>query len=364
MAVGNPFVNRYNLSVVPFRLTLATGVGFPDTNQTAQSTIYWTPYGGNAVALYNGSSWNEYIVTEKSLALSGLTPWRLYDIFVYDNAGTVTLESLGWTAPASGTITGCTNATPAVVTSNAHGRAVDDMVYITGVVGSTGINSATGIPARIKAVTANTFTLQSLAAVDLAAGGAYVSGGTWYLASKTDHARATALTTQDGIDVKTGSTTRRYLGTFCATSATTTDDDQNSRLLWNRYCGVYKHINRSVNSSHSYNGGIRPWNNDLGNRFNLVTGLQSESGLVTVAGIFTSGGANFQMETGVGLDVISSYSAVAKLVSNATSIGGSVAGATYNAPTAGFHFCQAVENTNTSGSSTFSSVTLTSTCKC
>lgn len=363
MAVPVPYVNRYNLSVVPFRLTLTTGDGF-GTDLSGQTTIYWTPYGGNAVALYNGSSWNEYIVTEKSLALSGLTPWRLYDIFAYDNSGTVTLESLGWTAPASAAITGCTNATPAVVTSNAHGRAVDDLVYITGVVGSTGINSATGVPARIKAVTANTFTLQSLAAADLAAGGAYVSGGTWYLASKTDHARATALTTQDGVLVKTGATTRRYLGTFCATSATTTNDNIASRLLWNLYSQVNKYVQASSNSSHSYNGGIRPWNNDLANRINLVNGIQSEGMLVSLQGQTTSGGANFQTYTGVGSNSISAQSTATGFSTSATALTAAIAVAMIAGPVAGFSYLQALENTNSSGSSTFTNFIIPSGFRC
>jgi hypothetical protein len=43
------------------------------------------------------------------------------------------------------------------------------------------------------------------------------------------------LTTQNGIYVKTGATTRRYLGTFYTTSTTTTEDSSTKRHLWNYY---------------------------------------------------------------------------------------------------------------------------------
>lgn len=48
-------------------------------------------------------------------------------------------------------------------------------------------------------------------------------------------ARATSIVLQDGVYVKSGATTRRYLGTFRTTSTTTTEDSAANRLLWNMY---------------------------------------------------------------------------------------------------------------------------------
>jgi hypothetical protein len=72
-------------------------------------------------------------------------------------------------------ITGCTNATPGVITSNSHGFANGDIVLVRGVVGSIGMNQL----AKVANQTANTFTLQTLGseALDVAAGGVYTSGG-------------------------------------------------------------------------------------------------------------------------------------------------------------------------------------------
>ena len=79
-------------------------------------------------------------------------------------------------------ITGVTNATPAVITSNAHGGANGDIVLVRGVGGAVGVNQL----ARLANVTANTFTLQTLSgeALDVSAGGAYTSGGCALILSK------------------------------------------------------------------------------------------------------------------------------------------------------------------------------------
>lgn len=80
------------------RLTLTTAVPVTTSDVTGASTIYYTPFNGNHISLYNGSSWVQYTFTERSLALSGLTADKNYDVFIYNNAGTLTLElSTAWT---------------------------------------------------------------------------------------------------------------------------------------------------------------------------------------------------------------------------------------------------------------------------
>lgn len=75
------------------------------------------------------------------------------------------------------TITGITQANPAVVTSTAHGFANNDWVFISGVVGMTQVNGRFFIAAG---VTADTFQLQTLAGVNVNSTGytAYSSAGT------------------------------------------------------------------------------------------------------------------------------------------------------------------------------------------
>ncbi len=80
------------------RITLESGVPVSTSSQTSKSTIYYTPYVHDCVRLYDGTRPKLYQFTERSLALSGLTSGKNYDVFIYDNAGTLTLElSAAWT---------------------------------------------------------------------------------------------------------------------------------------------------------------------------------------------------------------------------------------------------------------------------
>jgi len=79
------------------RLTLTTATPITISDVTAAATIYFTPYKGDKVALFDGTNWIVHTFTERSLSLSGYTADKNYDIWIYDNAGTLTLESTVWT---------------------------------------------------------------------------------------------------------------------------------------------------------------------------------------------------------------------------------------------------------------------------
>ncbi len=143
-------------SQISGRLTTESGVPISTSDRTAQGTIYWTPYLGSTVSLYDGSNWASYAFTERSLALT-ITSGKNYDVFLYNNSGTITLElSAAWT---------------------------------------------------------------------------------------DDNTRATALVLQDGIYVKSGATTRRYVGTIRASGTNQTSDSGGGtttqvggqRYVWNYY---------------------------------------------------------------------------------------------------------------------------------
>ena len=157
------------VNTIDGRLTLETGVAASTTDQTSKTTLYFTPYKGNQIALYDGSNWGIHTLTERSLSLSGYTAGKNFDIFIYDNGGTLTLESVVWT---------------------------------------------------------------------------------------NDSTRATALTTQDGVYVKNGATTRRYLGTIRTTSSTgQCEDSEDRRFVWNYYNQTRRRMASklgSATSTHSY----------------------------------------------------------------------------------------------------------------
>ena len=79
------------------RLTLESGVPVSTTGQTAKTTIYYTPYVHDTVALWDGARWAPTTFAETSLALGTLTSGKPYDVFGYLSSGALALELLVWT---------------------------------------------------------------------------------------------------------------------------------------------------------------------------------------------------------------------------------------------------------------------------
>lgn len=188
LLAANPTLTVAIPQINGFRLTLTTAVPVTTADVTGATTIYWTPYKGGMVALYDGAAWALYSSAEISLALGTLTSGLPYDVFVYNNAGTLTLEFLAWT------------------------------------------NGTT---------------------------------------------RATALVMTNGVWLKTGALTRRYVGTFYTTATTTTEDSAANRFLWN----VDNRVQRSMNVSESTvswaytTAAFRQANGNAANQIAYVAGL-------------------------------------------------------------------------------------------
>jgi hypothetical protein len=96
--IGAPAaVSTTDISDMGGRLTLTTGVPVTTSDVATATTLYYTPYKHNRVELWNGSGWVRYTFSEISLVTPSLTNAKPYDIWLYDNAGTLTLEALVWT---------------------------------------------------------------------------------------------------------------------------------------------------------------------------------------------------------------------------------------------------------------------------
>lgn len=80
------------------RLTLTTATPFPTADQTAKTTVYLTPTGGNSVTLMDssGNIQTPVALAEVSVAVPATTSTP-FDIFLYSNSGTLTLEAVDWT---------------------------------------------------------------------------------------------------------------------------------------------------------------------------------------------------------------------------------------------------------------------------
>lgn len=217
------------------RLTLESGVAISTTDQTAKGTLYFTPYNGNIIALYSNGSWSERVFTEVSLSLSGYTTAKPYDIFGYDNAGTLALESLVWT---------------------------------------------------------------------------------------NDTTRATALTTQDGILVKTGDATRRYLGTIYTSATSQCEDSLAKRLVWNEYNSVIRPmlVKDTTNTWSAAGGTLRQARASTANQLEFVIGRNRN---LVEADVIASGRATGSGPTsGTGTIAIGLDSTTTKATDSLASTGG------------------------------------------
>jgi hypothetical protein len=218
----DPATPPVNVEMCQGRLTLTSGTAVTTADVTGAASVFFTPYKGNRIALYDGTAWAIRVFSEVTLALGTLTNDLPYDVFIYDNAGTITLESLAWS-------------------------------------------------------------------------------------SKT--ARATALTTQDGVLVKTGATTRRYLGTFHTTATTTTEDSFAKRLLWNYYNRVKRPmlVNEATDTWTYSTATYRQANGSTANQLAFVVGVnevQAEAAVLTYASNSTG---NVTVRIAVGLDSTSAF---------------------------------------------------------
>ena len=183
------------------RLTLETGVPLSITNQLAKTTLYLTKYNGDQIAVYNGTSWSNLTLgSDISISLSGLGRSQAYT-----------------NDPASG-------SNIVLNMTNTAGFIVGDIVKVSSSAGSE--------EATITVVTANTSITVDALALNHTTSSPLVTGKLPYdvyvysnagspaleLVAWTNRTtRATVLTTQNGVKVKTGDTSRRYIGVISTT---------------------------------------------------------------------------------------------------------------------------------------------------
>lgn len=253
-------------SVCEGRLTTESGAPISVSDRTSQSTLYFALHHGDTCSLYDGSTWELFTFTEISLALSGLTTGKNYDVFLYSNAGTLTLElSAEWT---------------------------------------------------------------------------------------NDTTRADAISLQNGIYVKTGATSHRFLGTIRATSATTTEDSKSKRFVWN-YMNRRPTFLQVIDSTNSWSYANTAWqaaNATAGNKVEYVVGLNEDVVTAKVLGIATaSSGALNYASVGVGVDSATVNSATMRGSGTEATTVVQVWGEYAGHPGLGYHYLQWLEAAHATG---------------
>jgi hypothetical protein len=146
-----------------------------------------------------------------------------------------------------------------------------------------------------------------------------------YLAWTNDTTRATALTYQDGVLVKSGDATRRYLGSFYTTSTTTTEDSVANRYLWNYYNRVVRPMKR-VEATASWTYATAAWrqaNGSVANQLNFIVGMAEDVVCADVLGSFSGPSTTTTAYVGIGLNATNANSGVSAAgASNTTYMGG------------------------------------------
>lgn len=85
--------------------------------------------------------------------------------------------------------------------------------------------------------------------------------------------RATALAYQDGVLVKSGATTRRYIGTIYIDSGQKCQDTVVARYVWNFYNRVPRQCYKTDSTGHVYGtAAYQQWNNTATNKVEFIVG--------------------------------------------------------------------------------------------
>lgn len=122
--------------------------------------------------------------------------------------------------------------------------------------------------------------------------------------------RATALTTQDGVLVKTGATTRRYLGTFYTTSTTATEDSLAKRFLFNYYNRVRRpmYVAASTNTWNYTTATIRQAVGSTSNQLDFVIGVVEDAVTADVHAMAANSNVGVELKVGIGVNSTSTFS--------------------------------------------------------
>ncbi len=285
------------------RLTLTNGTPITSSDVTAATAIYWNPFKGDQLPIYDGSDWS--VIEQTALTLSLNNPNHaantLYDVFYFDDSGTKRIGTgPAWSNSGAGT------------SSRGTGAGTTELEWLNGYqVNKVSMTVRNG---------ANTYTVDA----------------------------------QKGL----------YLGTFKTTSTVAqTEDSEERRLLWN----MFNRVNRWTNcqdSTSSWTYTTATWRAARANtavgvaRVEVVLGFDD----VLVRAINHTQTNNSSMgnwsSIGIGINSTSSNSALIHGGRSDTD-GVKLTLALYRGyPGAGYHYIQRLEISQTGGSTTWYGTTV------
>lgn len=169
--------------------------------------------------------------------------------------------------------------------------------------------------------------------------------------------RATALALQDGVLVKSGATTRRYVGSFfCNSSGGQTDDSLAKRFIWNYYNRRARRLARQDNSGWTYSTAtLRQAKASTANQVEAITGYaEEEVSLTLTVSVVNDNAATLNINIGIGLDSTTVSSSLGSNYDQTTVSKAVVLNAVYAAfPGIGYHFYTWLESGGGTGTTTW-----------
>lgn len=137
------------------------------------------------------------------------------------------------------------------------------------------------------------------------------------VAWSSDTTRATSLALQDGIYVKNGDPSRRYLGTI-RNSGTYLSDTLSYRGIWNMYNRAVRPLFKTdATASWTYNvAAIRAANGLSSNSVSCVNGIGGDVVYLTVAHQYQNSTVGVAARTGIGVNSTSTYAATSVAYTN------------------------------------------------
>lgn len=244
-AAANGYVidggNNVDVGLCNGRISAHATSAVPTSDVSSSTSVFFIPYNGNKISLFDGTgTWATFKFGIISVACPS-TSSIPFDVFAYNNAGVVALETATWTNASS---------------------------------------------------------------------------------------RATGITLQDGVLVKVGALTRRYLGT-CCTIATpgNIEDTFARRFVWNYYNRLTRPM-KVVESTDTWtysSATFRQANNNVANQLAFVVGVEEEEVSATVAGSDTCDTLGQTVSVGIGIDS-STVNSATIFEQNTTAVANTIAG--------------------------------------
>ena len=264
------------------RLSLETTVSFSTSDQTGKTSVFLVPHVGNLIAIYDGTNWEYSILPEIGITLGTKTSGKNYDIFAFTASATPSATDTGTDTLTFGSATGWeTGAVVRTATTGGGLTAGTDYWYraasaTTGTLHTT-LSDAIANTSKVDLTASIT---QSLTAVSME----------WSAAWTTDTARADAIARQNGAWVKSGTTTRLYMGTIRTTSTTATADADATRFTWSHHNRLPKRCYKAYSTSHTVqNIATREYDNGTSVRSEWLIGLADQSVTWSTSARCTSG---------------------------------------------------------------------------